>query len=293
MRNHKLEKIFRELIDKFPEDYGISEDFIDELFQGMDLLNVDKDNIEKDMELEDAINLYIGEWTLRSVGTLSKSPSTLQYIFIGFFVQVSNTLSCILSLVKDGFDYQASILVRNLIDISYTLLTLIIDEESRGKFLDAARKSDERTVWHKYFRFERMEKIIWKYISSLGDESEVLFLKNMGSEIYHWLSSFVHNDFISIFLYSYSEFEDENDEITINLRGSRVTRVSKILWQVIDIMFLVDMLFIKLLYDDKISISREAFYTETDTKKYWNQSIALSFIVKEYVLLLERNKNNE
>ena len=293
MRNHKLEKIFRELIDKFPEDYGISEDFIDELFQGMDLLNMDKVNIEKDIELEDAINLYIGEWTLRSVATLSKSASTLQYIFIGFFVQVSNTLSCILSLVKDGFDYQASILVRNLIDISYTLLTLIIDEESREKFLDAARNSDEKTVWHKYFRFERMEKIIWKYISSIGDESKVLFLKNMGSAIYHWLSSFVHNDFINIFFYSYSEFEDENDEITVNLRGSHVTRVSKILWQVIDIMFFVDMLFIKLLYDNQISISREAFCTDTHTKKYWNQSIAIFFIVKEYVLLLERNKNNE
>lgn len=229
MIDNKLEKIFKELIDKLPENYKISEGFIDDLFQSMEILNTDKANIDNNLEFEEIINLYIGEWALRSVGTLSKSASTLQYIVIGFFIQISNTLSCILRLVKEGFDYQATILVRNLIDISYTLLTLMIDEESRDKFLEAARNSDEKTIWHKYFRFERMEKIIWKYISSIGNENEVLFLKNIGSEIYHWLSSFVHNDFISIFLYSYSETKDDNEEMTINLQGHHATRVSKIL----------------------------------------------------------------
>lgn len=293
MCNEKLEKVFMNLIDKFPESYKITEEFLDDVFHSMEMLNTDKTSMDSNLEFEELINLYVGEWVLRSIAISSKSTSCLQYTVTGFFVQISNTLTCILRLVKDGFDYQATILVRNLIEISYTLLTLIIEAESRNSFLEAARNSDEKTIWYKYFRFERMEKIIWKYISSIGNEDEVIFLKNMGSEIYHWLSSFVHNDFLSILLYSYSDVNSDDEIMKFNLQGHHVTRVSKILRQVIDIMFLVDMIFVKMLSDDKISVSKEDLCTETDGEEFWNQSIALFLIAKDYFLLLVENESNQ
>lgn len=292
MMDYKFEKVFREVMDWLPDNYKIPDEFIDDLFQSMEALNTNKDNIESNPEYEKIVNLFIGEWALRSFGILSNSPSILQYIFRGFFVQISNTLSCILKLVKDGFDYQSINLVRNLIEISYTLLTLIIDEESRNKFLEAAKNGNEKTIWYKYFRFERMEKIIWKYISSIGNENEVTFLKNKGSEIYHWLSSFVHNDFINILFYSHSEPEYEDGEMAINLQGHYVTRVTKILEQVIEIMFLVDMLFVKILSDNQISISKNDLCTESEGQDYWNQAMAIYFITNKYFIELKGNESN-
>lgn len=292
MISHKLNMTFKKLFDKFPDSYNITEGFIDEVFDFFDKMNINKCKLDEDSELEEVIILYICEWAFRSAGTLSNSASTMQYIVIGFFVQISNTLTCIFRLAKDGYDYQATILIRNLIDISYTLLTLMVDEESRTNFIEATRTSNEKTIWYKYFRFEKMEKNIWKYISSIGDESEINFIKGKGSEIYHWLSSFVHNDFKNIFLYSYSESKDENEEIKINLQGQYVSRVSTILMMVIDIMFFTDLLFMRMLYDDKNKMLMDTLCQETDGKIFWNQSIALHFITRDYVLLLEENKDD-
>lgn len=290
MISYKLKTTFKELFDKFPDSFNITEGFVDEVFDFFDKINTNKYKLDEDSELEEVIILYICEWAFRSAGSLSNSASTIQNIVIGFFVQISNTLTCILRLAKDGYDYQATILIRNLIDISYTLLTLMVDEECRTNFLEAARTNNEKTIWYKYFRFEKMEKTIWKYISSIGDENEIDFIKGKGSEIYHWLSSFVHNDFKNIFLYSYSESKDENEVIKINLQGQYVSRVSTILMMVIEIMFFIDLLFMRMLYDDNNRILKADLCKETDGKIFWNQSIALHFITRDYVLLLEENK---
>lgn len=57
-------------------------------------------------------------------------------------------------------------------------------------------------------------------------------------------------------------------------------------------MFLVDMIFVKMLYDNQVSISREDFCTESEGEEYWDQSMVVFFIAKEYVLLLAKNEGN-
>lgn len=102
----------------------------------------------------------------------------------------------------------------------------------------------------------------------------------------------VLENFINILLYSYSAPEDEDGKININLQGHYATRVSKILEQVIDIMFLVDMLFVKILSDNQISISKDDFCTETDGQEFWNQAMAIHFIANKYFIELKGKKSS-
>ncbi len=162
------------------------------------------------------------------------------------------------------------------------LLNVVLDKEKMQELYDSAKEDNEKEVWNKFFRAYKMKDTVVSYEEKLGGNISKRWQKDTYSE----LSSYVHNDFFKLFMYSYTQVNDDNDRMELNLCGSNATRTEKILGELDNILWYTGMVFFKILGDEDIELSNEIICmsgkeVKEEDKEFWN----IGFMIE----LLSRN----
>lgn len=279
-------KEFKEIYDKIVVDipYLKSLEELEDMWK--EIIEINKCKAQEGDEntiIVKLSQLYITEYCYlaMAVGEDGKYPQ-LQLILKHILINIGNTSFCVYKLAFDGFDYQAEILLRNLFELCMMLLNVVLDKEKMQELYDSAKEDNEKEVWNKFFRAYKMKDTVVSYEEKLGGNISKRWQKDTYSE----LSSYVHNDFFKLFMYSYTQVNDDNDRMELNLCGSNATRTEKILGELDNILWYTGMVFFKILGDEDIELSNEIICmsgkeVKEEDKEFWN----IGFMIE----LLSRN----
>jgi hypothetical protein len=164
--------------------------------------------------------LFALRWGITSLAVADKDNDRYMMAFQGLFSTISNTIISIIKLAIDGLDYQAFILIRNLYELCFTLLAIIIDPIKRKVLVDGSIAEDEYNTWKKNFTFKHLDATIRTYENRISDIESDSFLNTWRKNSYSKFSSYAHNDFVSFFLYGFALPVDDTDKLELNLWGS-------------------------------------------------------------------------
>lgn len=265
--NHICKKM---LLDGFPPSFVEDYDSIKESWCAMIDTNENKlssANLESDpLTLS---YLFALRWGIASL-TTSDEDNKYMLIFQGLFSTISNTIFAINKLAIDGFDYQATSLIRNLYEQCFMLLAVIIDSKKRKALFDSAASEDEYNAWKKHFSFKHLNHTLQCYENKIAVLEPDSFLNTWRKRNYSSFSSYVHNDFSSFLLYGFALPNSDSDELHVNLWGARSTRTDMIAGNVNSLLWYTELLFARLLVDKDIDITCKTFCkTDTDIE-FWN-----------------------
>ena len=256
-------------------------------------------DLNKNKTVDDSISsqikltyLFALRWGMLSLA-VGKKTNLCLYSFQALFAGISNTTLAIIKLAQDGLDYQASCLIRNLYELCFTMLAIIVDPIKREMFVKGSIEELSFETWKKYFTFKKLDNTIHNYekrISMAFDNDE--FLKNWRRKHYQNFSSYVHNDFLSLFCYGYSLPSDDEDIMNINLFGTYSTRIDIISANTNALLWYTDIVFSKLLTDKEIDLKKDFFVCEGEDKNLWNTSSFVGILSTQYYMFL-RNQEEE
>lgn len=192
--------------------------------------------------------LYAIIWGDFSVASLLRDKNAIENIlFATLATTISNDILAIISLSLDGLDYQAMNIMRSLYEVCLLLLNISIDEEKRTEFAKSAEKGNSYEVWRKFFNIRTMLETLSAYTA--GKELSEYWLSEY-KQYYSRLSSFVHNDFANMYVYSYNKPETESEFRLLNVNAHFATRYNEILEETIDIIWMMSRVFRYMMEDE-------------------------------------------
>lgn len=178
------------------------------------------------------------------------------FLLSSLFTQISNTIVAITELVNSGFDYQAFSLMRNLMELFMTLLTVIESPKKRTEFRQATDAEKSRKVWHQFFNKKHFIEMLDSY-NKHNSEFRKAYTQWVDST-YAELSSFAHNDYMYLICYNFAIGENELNPT--NLWGEYVSRRDIAYQRLLEIIAPADILINSMLRDDNIDFSLDDFY---------------------------------
>lgn len=246
----------------------------------------------------------ISEWYALSIGLLALSinlnedKETEEYqldsaVYFSLLTNISNDIFSIIKLIDDGLEFQANLIMRNLIELLYTLLVVLINKEKRKEYYDSGRLQNAYEVWNKNFKMSKLNEELFEYETKIfeekleGDKSEVLNeefrnrLKNMRKEMYKNYSSFMHNDYSSCILSCYSPRiykSSKEPELNYNLWGAYNYK-GKVILDELNRIMMMTMLYFKNIISKKEYFNRNNYISK---KHYflWNDGIIILFMLE-------------
>ena len=202
--------------------------------------------------------------------------------------QISNDILSILKLTLTGLDFQAGILIRNLYELAFTILAIMIDKRQCRDYFESAAKDNEYDVWRNNFTMKKLNNTLELFEKSINDNEELSFTSDWRKKNYSFYSGFTHNDFFQCYNTSYTKVktEDEHEIKSFNLWGGKATRITYNLEPINDLLMYTGLLFYKIIIINKID--KEKLITE---REIWNNSFVISMIAEElYKKYLVENK---
>lgn len=179
-----------------------------------------------------------------------KDHDDIYPLIFSLLIQTSNTIIAVIKLADEGLDYQALSLIRNLMELYMTLLTVIESPQKRAELRNAVDAETARKVWHKYFNKKHFIKMLEEYTAPYPMLIESC--KMWADETYKELSSFAHNDSLNMFCFSYAVGKNETNPL--NIWGEYVTRRGYIYQNLVKVIGPADLLLTQMLRDPKIDI---------------------------------------
>lgn len=208
-------------------------------------------------------------------------------IFRGIFNTIANDILAVIKLALEGLEYQAYTVLRNLYEISLTLLVIMIDDKKKEEYFKSAKKENEYSVWRNFFSHKKLKETLESYEDSIDQNGDLKFFNKWRDKVYKEYSGFVHNDFFNIFIYSvtHPKTNEDNEILNLTLWGKELSRTNKILTSMADLLFYTDNIFLQIIKDDNINFDKESFISkEKQSRNFWNEGLELTFILIEYYL---------
>lgn len=284
------------LLDEgFDKSYIIDLKDIEEKWKEMLDINMNKSRTANlDLDNLNISFLFSLRWGISAIVTnYNNSEFThVKMAFHGLFLSISNTILAVIKLAIDGLDYQASVLIRNLYELCFTMLSVIIDPVKRKALVDGSISGNERDTWSKHFRFRKLNETIRNYEKKISLELDSL-LYTRRQEFYGAFSSYAHNDFLSFFLYGHALPKRDDDIVRMNLWGNYSSRLDSITGNMNSLLWYTEMVFSRLLVDKEIDLKKEFFCTEKSDKDLWNLASFIGILAKHYYFQIGKEEPYE
>lgn len=198
-------------------------------------------------------------------------------VYQTLFTNISNDCLSIVNMLDNGFEFQARILVRNLFELIYTLLTVIINKEKCKKYFEAAKQENGYAVWNKNFRMSKLNEEIYNYEKQVDQELADI-MKKARTSSYSEYSSYTHNDFIYCFIGCHST-NKETEFVHYNLWGNYNYNAINILEAVNYLLWMFFLYFENMI--SKKGIFEKSEFISTENYKYWNDAFLISLMLDD------------
>lgn len=200
----------QEMYEKLNKKIHIDKDLIpsyEEILQYYNEMNDIANNPEiKENGEEDLLNildlycLYYGIMSLSTMGKENDKNFKQKALFSSIFSNIANSILSKKYLIYKGLDYQANVIIRQLFEVGMILLNIGIDDNKAEILVNTEMNEDNMKIWKKYFS----PKALNKTIESIEGE----FFSSWRKKIYSWYSNYTHNEFLSLFLFSFTKLKD-------------------------------------------------------------------------------------
>lgn len=204
----------------------------------------------------------------------------IKALYSSIFVTIANSITSVIYLAEKGLDYQANVINRQLFEICMLLLNVMIDENKEKILTETEMTESNMKIWRKYFSPKELNNTIENY--------EKVNLTDWRKRQYSFYSNYSHNDFFSFLFFSFSSPRNEKDKLFNNVWGGYISRINTILENMIGFLWYTSKLFMKLLVDKTIHISKETLLTE---KQLWEVAVYTFALLDVYYLDYFMNKN--
>ncbi len=200
-------------------------------------------------------------------------------VYEGLFTSIANTVMAISNLEMDALYVQAASLVRFLYEQCALLLAITIDPEKRDLYIKYVGSKDERTIWQKQFRVEKLEKTIHSYFGTKnqGVAKEWEEILKWRESLYRIYSSLNHGGFIHLMHEKLDSTGNESGEISFNLWGAVKTAKKNTIHNMNGILMITTILFCVLLQNKDVDISINDMVLD-ENKITWAMVFDLGFI---------------
>lgn len=282
MNKKEYDILYKSIFKEFNDDNQISS--YEEFLSFIKEMKSVKPDVNKEMKIEKrTTELYSLSSGLLALA-LESSKDNIQEKFKNYstvynilFTNISNDCLAIIKLLQNGFEFQARILARNLFELVYTLLVVIINKDKCKAYFDSARLENGYDIWNKYFRMSKLNEELYNF--EKDDDSEFAeMMKTSRKNTYSQYSSYAHNDFMYCFIGCHST-DRENDIVNYNLWGNYNYNAKYILSSVNDLLWMMFLYFKSFMSKNNI-LNKNDFITE-DNYKYWNDALFISVILDE------------
>lgn len=203
-------------------------------------------------------------------------------VYSAFLTNIANSCVAIIELSKLGFSFHANVLMRNLCELCFMFLVVIMDKEKCKEYFKSAQKRNEYQIWSDNFRFRKMNELLKEYEKTLSED--VQFISEWRNDLYSSYSGYVHNDFIKCFLKSFSK-DKKKQYYYYYVWGMYNNEVKDNLESLNYLMWVVDLYFMHLVSQGKMF--EKIRFKDENLKEMWNDSISLYYIIdtlyKRYV----------
>ena len=158
MKKEHYNKIYKDVVKIIGEKKMLSFEGIEE---GLKELK-EKKHLDKDKyyDAEEISELFALRWgILALVLSNYKENDELRedkIVYSAFLTNIANSCVAIIELSKLGFSFHANVLMRNLCELCFMFLVVIMDKEKCKEYFKSAQKQNEYQIWSDNFRFRKM-----------------------------------------------------------------------------------------------------------------------------------------
>lgn len=282
MNKKEYDKLYKLIFKEFNDENQISS--YEEFAAFIKEMKSIKPEVNKEMKAEKrTTELYALSSGLLALA-LESSKENIQEqlknystVYETLFTNISNDCLAIIKLLESGFEFQARILTRNLFELVYTLLVVIVNKDKCKAYFDSARLENSYDVWNKYIRMSKLNEELYNF-EKKSDSEYAEMMKEARKRIYSQYSSYAHNDFMYCFIGCHST-DQTNEMVNYNLWGNYNYNAKYILSSVNDLLWMMFLYFKSFMSQDNI-FNKEDFITK-DNYKYWNDALFISVILDE------------
>ncbi|MED4910064.1 DUF5677 domain-containing protein [Brevibacillus centrosporus] len=134
-------------------------------------------------------------------------------ILSNLFVQITNYLCSVITLVENGLDSAARLILRPLFELISIALIISESNEQMIKYREGINEKTSTSVWRDNFRIKHLNERLCQLESKLGLPSHLVqYFCKFRSESYRFYSSISHGAYYSCQLGSYAfPFEKDKD----------------------------------------------------------------------------------
>lgn len=212
-----------------------------------------------------------------SNNNIAESIRNYAIVYQTLFTNISNDCLSIVNMLDNGFEFQAKILARNLFELIYTLLTVIINKEKCKKYFEAARLENGYEVWNKNFRMSKLNEEIYNYEKKVDLELADI-MKKARTRIYSEYSSYAHNDFLYCFIGCHST-NKETEFTHYNLWGNYNYNAINILESINRLLWMMFLYFENMM--SKEGIFEKSKFISKENYKYWNDAFLIALMLDD------------
>lgn len=198
--------------------------------------------------------------------------------------QVNNNLNVFIQLLKDGYNFQANLIFRNLIEQTSIILAIILDLDFHIKYIDNAlieNQKEKVTHWYKNISPKKIDNIIKKgYLEfeKLADQNDIFEIKEI---LYSDTSEYVHSNFHATTKSSFTSKKDGDNLLNQNVFGRVDSNI--------EIVFINTLTYLQLFIRDFSFILKTKHNISIRNLNNGNEFIFLNFLTKHILIKLIKN----
>lgn len=209
-------------------------------------------------------------------------------VYFSLLTNISNDILGIVTLVDNGFEFQAKILFRNLMELVYTFLIMIINNQKRKEYFDSGRLENAYAIWQKNLKMSKLNEELSNYENIVFDDELQKEMKEKRTELYKYYSSFVHNDFIYTFISCFS-FNKKTEDLNYNLWGT-YNYGGKDILESLNILIWIYLMYFKNIIAKTDYFNRNNYITK-ENFIYWNSGFMILLMLENELKRIMKNKD--
>lgn len=280
MNRTKYNKLYKEILKNEDKPISSYDELIDFLKEMKSVKPKTNNEIKNEKRKTECYALSCGMLALALENRDDETNEDLKHyitVYQTLFTNISNDCLSIINMIDNGFEFQARILSRNLFELIYTLLVVIINKDKCRKYFEAGAENGYE-IWNKYFRVSKLNEELYDY-EKQEDIELAKMMVNIRKKTYSEYSSYAHNDFIYCFIGCHST--DRKTEFTnYNLWGNYNFNAISILKSVNELLWMM-FLYLENMISKKGIFEKSLFISE-DNHKYWNDAFLIAYMLDEY-----------
>ena len=280
MNRKSYDKLYKEIFKNEDKNISSYEELIDFLKEMKSVKPEKNYQIKNEKRITECYALSCGLIALaieNSRDNIAEELKNYTTVYQTLFTNISNDCLSIVNMLENGFEFQARILARNLFELIYILLTVIINKDKCKKYFDAGKLENGYEVWNKYFRMSKLNEELYNYEKEEDIELAEM-MKKSRTRAYSEYSSYAHNDFIYCFIGCHST-NKETEIVNYNLWGNYNYNAINILESVNDLLWMMFLYFENMM--SKKGLFEKSDFINKDNYKYWNDAFFIAVMLDE------------